>query len=136
MNLAERRAVHEFQTQQFPELQKKIEEAAGYELPVEVDWDSLAVPQESKLYGSAWPKVYFEPLIAALQEVGRDHIGKHAMKEKLNKVVVRNTLGCYYADRWASFEDGVLTLDHESVQNVEEVEARQNALIALLEDKL
>jgi hypothetical protein len=136
MNLAERRAVQEFQTLQFPDLQKKVTEAAGYELPVEVNWETLAAERESKLYAESWPKIYFEPLITALKEVGRDDMGKEALKEKLNKVVIQNTQGCYYADRWAAFDEGVLTLDHESVKNAEDVEEREKSLVALLEAKL
>lgn len=136
MNLAERRAVQEFRTQQFPELQKKISEAAGYELPIEVQWETLAEHQDAKLLAESWPKVYFEPLIGALKQVGRDDMGKEALKENLSKVVVKNTTGCYYPDRWAAFDEGVLTLDHDPIKNVEEAEQRQQSLVDVLESRL
>jgi hypothetical protein len=64
MGLAERRVIHEFETKELPALQSRVDEAAGYSVPVEVNWDKLAPEGESHLYDESWRAVYFEPLIA------------------------------------------------------------------------
>jgi hypothetical protein len=136
MTLAERRIVNEFETGQFPALKTRVEEAAGFPVPVEVRWDTLAVPGESRLYAECWPPVYFEPLIAGLAAVCRDDMGREAVKSAVKKIVIQNTKGCVYGDCWATFADGVLTLDHESLTNSGAIEERKNGLVAVLESNL
>jgi hypothetical protein len=136
MTLAERRVLNEFQTNQLPDLKKKIDAAAGFEVPIEVNWESLAVPGESHNYLANWPAVYFEPLIQALSAVGADKIGQDAIKEGLKSIVIQNTKSCYYGDRWASIVDGVLTLDHEPLTNAFQVDDRTKGLIQVLESGL
>jgi hypothetical protein len=136
LTLAERRIVHEFETSHFPALKARVEEAAGFAVPLEPDWATLAVPGESHLYAELWPTVFFEPLIAALAVVGRDDMGREAMSAGLKKIVLQNTKGCIYGNCWASFQDGVLTLDHEPLTNAYDTESRKEGIIAMLEKSL
>ncbi len=136
MGLAERRVQKEFQDNHFPKLKGQLETASGTSVPLEVNWETLAPEGQSHLYLDAWTKVYFEPTIAAFQDVCRDQMGKDALKEKLKKIVMQNTKGTYYGDRWASFEAGVLTLDHEPCTNVDDVAERTKGLVAVLEKAL
>ncbi len=136
MTLAERRITTGFQNGEFPALMSRIEEAAGFPVPVEVNWESIAVPGESAQYPVAWTKVYFEPLIGALQAVGRDQMGLDALKNGLKKIVVQNVDSCVYPDCWAVLQDGVLVLDHEPVANIGETEERTTRLIYVLENSL
>jgi hypothetical protein len=76
MGLAERRVAKEFQDQNYPSLKADIDAAAGQAIPVEIDWDSLQSTDEAQLYKEAWPKVYFEPLAAAIKAIAADDIGK------------------------------------------------------------
>jgi hypothetical protein len=136
VNLAERRVATEFESNTYPALKARIEEAAGFPVPIEVKWDTLAAPGESHLWAEGWPQVYFEPLIECLNQVCRDDLGREAIRAKLHKIVVQNTKGCIYGDCWASFHDDVLTLDHESVTNIADSEQRKAGLIAVLESAL
>ncbi len=136
MGLAERRSIKAFQDTQLPAFQQKITDAVGLEVPVEVNWDSLALEGESHLYDECWPKVYFEPLIDGLKAVGRDEMGKEALQGSLKKIVIQNTTGAYYGDRWASFENGVLTLDHLPTTNADSIQERTDGLVQTLEKKL
>ena len=102
----------EFESTQFPILKARLEEAAGFGVPLEVRWDTLAVANESHLYADSWPLVYFEPLIGAFQK------------------------GCVFGDCWATLDGGVLTLDHESITNINDKDARQKGLVAVLENSL
>jgi hypothetical protein len=136
MNLAERRVVNDFETNQYPALKKRIEEAAGFAVPVEVRWDTLVTAGESRLWAETWPAIYFESLIGGLESVTKDAMGKEAVKEKLKKIVIQNTKGIYYGDRWATFENGVLTLDHDPVTNAGSGEERERGLATVLENAL
>ncbi len=136
MGLAERRAIKAFQDDRFPAFRQRIADAAGFEVPVEVNWESLALEGEAHLYDECWPKVYFEPLIAGLKSVGRDEMGKEALRSALKKVVVQNTTGAYYGDRWTSFEGGVLTLEHLPTTNADSVQERTDGLVQTLEKNL
>ncbi|ADO69431.1 hypothetical protein [Stigmatella aurantiaca] len=136
MGLAERRAAKEFETKRFPQFKKDIDEAAGFEVPVTVQWDTLAKEGESHLYDECWPKVYFEPLIAALKGISFDDMGKEALKAGLKKIEIQNRAGAIYGDRIASFENGTLLLDHQPHTNVDDVRDRTEGIRKLLESKL
>ena len=136
MTLAQRRVVQDFETNHFPALKARIDEAAGTSLPVEVNWDSLAEPGEERLYVESWTQIYFEPLIAALQDLAKDDAGRDAMKAGVKKIVIQNVKGCAYGDCWAALDNGVLTLDHKSVENAYDVEGRKKGLVTLLEQNL
>jgi hypothetical protein len=136
MTLAERRVVHDFETNQMPALSARVTKTAGFDVPLEVSWDTLAVPGESHLYAESWPVIYFEPLIGALQIVGRDEMGRNALQSALKKIIIRNSKGCAYGDCWATFLEGILTLDHESVTNAYDVDGRTKGLVRVLENGL
>lgn len=136
MGLAERRVIHEFETKELPALRGRVDEAAGYSVPVEVNWDKLAPEGESHLYVESWTAVYFEPLIAALKAIASDDMAREALKAGLRNVVIANTRGNYYPDNWAKFEGGTLTLDHEPITNAGDVQPRTARLITVLESGL
>jgi hypothetical protein len=136
MGLAERRAAKEFETKRFPQFKKEIDEAAGFEVPVSVRWDTLALDDETHLYDECWPKVYFEPLIAALKDITVDDMGKEALKGALKKIEIQNVSDISYWARMASFDDGTLLLDHKPHTNVDDIGDRTKGIRALLESKL
>ena len=37
-------------------------------MPIEVDWDQLATPEQARLYVESWPEIYFKPVIEALRD--------------------------------------------------------------------
>lgn len=136
MGLAERRAAKEFEVGQFPEWKRKIEAAAGFPVELVIDFEKLALPDYAHLYADAWPKVYFEPLVAGLTEICKDAMGKDALKGALKKIEIVNVGDIYYGDRWASFSDGVLRLDHQPFSNIDYVNERTKGLVECLEKAL
>lgn len=136
MGLAERRAAKEFETKRFPELKKEIQRAAQFDLPLEVKWESLVTEGESHLYDELWPKVYFQPLRQALEQIAIDDMGRDALKAGLKKVIIQNVSGSYSPASHATFEGGVLTIDHLPTTNADDVRDRAQALQKLLEEKL
>ena len=118
MGLQEKRAMKEFQDNQFPELVAKINEAAASTMEIEVDWDSMSEDDHAHLFETAWPKVYFEPLIAALKKVCVDDMGREALREGVQKIVFCNRSDSHVRDHFA-LEGGVLTIDHKPFSNID-----------------
>jgi len=135
MGLAERRATKEFQDKQFPELSTEIQKLAGFPVPIEVTWDQLAVEGRSNLYKESWPELYFKPVIEALRQIGRDQMGKDAIKAGLKKVEIRNSKGAYSPTSAITFHDGQLTIDHD-LSNVGDTKARADYIIEIVEKDL
>lgn len=136
MGMVERRAVAEFQERLYPALLKKVHAAAGYPVPVEVKWDTLALDKESDKYNTHWPDMYFEPLVAGLGRINKDDMGRAAIKEGIKKIVIQNENNNKNPDRWAVLKDGVLTLDHLPHTNVQDRVLRGDKLGTMLEQKL
>jgi len=141
MGLAERRIIQKFQNEIFPGLKKRIDDAAGFEVPLEVDWEKLAqpdiegmgLPSQSQRYMELWPGVYFEPLIQSLEEICADDLGKQALKDSLKQVEI--TRSEPEAADSISFTNGVLRIDHKFV-NAHAVTPRKDAIVALMEKAL
>jgi len=136
MGLAERRAIQEFERNRLPELKKEIDQAATVEVALDVQWNTLAIEDQAPLYDECWTKIYFTPLIAAFASICRDDMGREALSSTLKQIIIQNTGGIYYGDRWATFEDGILILDHEPTTNAESIEERTQGLIKVLEKAL
>jgi hypothetical protein len=135
MGLAERRAAEKFKNDDFPGWQKRIEVAAGFDIPVEVNWEELAVPDYATSYGEFFPQVYFQPLVDALGAVTVDEMGQAALREGLEKIVIRNT-GQYSSSSGIGYHAKVLTIDHKPNYNVSYGEERAQAIQRTLEDAL
>jgi len=136
MGLVERRIVKEFEEKTFPELREKINAAAHKALEIEVDWKSLAVEGKSHLYEECWSQVYFEPLKTALENITCDYLGKEAIAESLNRVVIKNEARISLASKWCSFENNTLILDHKPTANLNQSPDRAKAVQQLLEENL
>jgi hypothetical protein len=132
MGLAERRSAERFKNEDYPGWKSRIDEAAGFEITIDVAWDELAVPDYADRYAEYFPAVYFQPLLDALGAIGADDMGKDALREGVSKIVVKNS-GQYFSPTGFTFADGVLTLDHMSDSNTHHVEERTKAIQALLE---
>lgn len=132
MGLAERRAIKTFEDTQWPDLKRQILDAAGTEIPIEVDWASLAADGYAELYAEALPKIYFLPLLEAFKNVAFDDMGKEALRDGVKRIVIQNKVGSSW---WAELEDQVLTLDH-SFSNIDYGHERVKVLQDKLEEKL
>ena len=135
MGLAERRSVERFKNEDYPGWKSRIDEAAGFEVPIEVAWEELAVPDYADRYAEYFPQVFFQPLLDALGAIAADDMGKEALREGVSKVTIRNT-GAFFSSTGISFADGVLTFDHMSDTNTHHVEERTKALQDALESAL
>ena len=131
MGLAERRAVKNFSDSDFSKLKAKIDAVAGFDVPFDVAWDTLAEDDYAHMLEDSIPKVYFKPILEAFREIAVDDMGKEALKEGVENVVVRWT-----GEKSIDFEDGVLTVDHSPVSNVDRWEDRRDSIQKALEEAL
>lgn len=135
MGLAERRATKEFQDKQFIELRNEIHKAAGFPVPIEVNWEQLAVEGQVDYYKEAWTEIYFKPVIEGLRQIGRDDMGKEAIKGGLKKIEFRNSQGAFSPHSAISFVSGTLVIDHE-LSNVGDTKDRTKYIIEIVEKEL
>lgn len=136
MGLAERRVAKDFQENEYPQFVKQVNEIVGKELELEVDWVSLQEEGKSHLYKDFWPKVYFDPIIMALKAICADDMGKEAIEEGLIKIVFSNDNSNSTSSRWAKFENKILSLNHKTSTNVDQIEDRAKTVQTLLESNL
>jgi hypothetical protein len=135
MGLAERRASKEFQDKQFPDLRNEIQKVAGFPVPIEINWDQLAVDGQVDYYKEAWTEIFFKPVIEALRQIARDEMGKEALKGGLKKIEFRNSAGNYSPGAAMTFVAGQIVIDHE-LSNVGDTAARTKHLIEIIEKDL
>ena len=146
MGLAERRAIQAYQTDQLPKLLQGIHKAAGFEVPIDIDWVTLAgddvnfVGSEKEYY----TEIFFLPLTDALKQITVDAMGKEALKKGLKKIVMKfdkdTAPVSNYVDGWP-FDKGVLTINYQPGCNTggpdtSNYQERVDALRKILEAKL
>lgn len=141
IGLGERRAIAAYRQDRYPALEKAIQDAAGFPVPVEVAWDQLTIPGDAKYYADDgyYGKTIFEPLAAGLGEVGKDQMGRDALKQKLKTVRVRfdeKTAPASNYPNGLKFEGGVLDVNWRPYSNVADFKERVAAVVAVLEKGL
>ena len=136
MGIAERRATKDFQDRALPSLKEQIEKLAGFPVELDVNWGQLAKEGVSERYLENWKKVYFTPVIDALKSVGRDEMGREALKEGLKKISFCNSSDKYNAESAITFVSGELSIDHDPDCNVDYVGERSDYVKTVLEKGL
>jgi len=136
MGLAARRVIKELQENQYPKLLASITEACGFEPILEVDWDLWADDKMVHLASDSILKVFFQPVAEALKEISSDEMGAEALKNSLKKIVFSNKNGAFSPAKAITFEDGILSVDHEPYSNMDDIKDRKKFLINLLENNL
>lgn len=133
MGLPERKALFEYENNVFPKWQKKLDEALGYHLEIEVDWSSLGEEGQAANFERGFDALYFEPLVLAIEEIGADDFGKKALKDGLAKYVVS---GKDPEDRiYYKLANKTLSYSHD-LSNVDYVDDRKKQLIDLFNKSL
>lgn len=136
MGLIEKRAIKSFREGAYNKLRKEINSIAGLPVEFEVNWESLSVPDYSQLYEEGFTKVYFTPVINAFKEITSDSPGKDALKNALKKIVIKNEGAIYYGENAYSFDNGVLTINHEPCTNIDDIKDRTDVLSKILSSNI
>jgi hypothetical protein len=136
MGLREKKATKQYQEGTFVATKEKLDGLLGFNIDIEVDWESLQEEGYSDSYEEFWTKVYFQPLMNALTELCADDFSKDAVAGGLKKIQIKNASGNSNDKYWAQFQGGVLTLDHVPCTNVDAIDDRARNLKTVLEDGL
>ena len=118
LNLEQRRIVKDFQTTKLPELAKNLQAAAGFDVEITVDWDSVCEPDYAHMYIEAWTNQFFIPMTEALKTITKDEMGKAALKGKLKKIHFCNLSDNSNKEKAITFENGLLKYDHKPATNL------------------
>lgn len=141
LGLAERRAIKAYQDSKFCEMQIAINEAAGLEVKLTVDWDKIAIPDEAPRFQEDffWTRIYFEPVIQALQAITIDEMGKEALNAGLKEIRITYDEGTAPASNYPAglaFENHLLSINWRPASNADDVPDRAAAIQKLLESNL
>jgi hypothetical protein len=139
--LAERRAIAAYRQDKWPAIEQGIQQAAGFAVPVEVEWDQLTVPGDAAHYAddAFFGKTIFEPLTTALRGITRDQMGRDALRAKLQRIHVRydeKTVPASNYPNGLAFRDGMLDINWRPFANVHDLQPRIEALTQVLEKNL
>ncbi len=141
VGLAERRAIAAYRQDKWPPIEAAIRKAAGFEVPIDVEWDQLTIPGDASHYADDeyYGKTIFQPLVAALNSITADQMGRDALKAKLQRIHVRfdeKTAPASNYPNGLSFANGVLDINWRPYSNTADVEDRTKALTQVMDKNL
>jgi hypothetical protein len=88
MGLAEKRLAESIKTEKLPVFTTKLEERAGYEIKVEIDWSSFTAYDE---YPLSRLDIVFDDIESFVKKICSDDMGKEALKENMTTISLTNT---------------------------------------------
>jgi hypothetical protein len=112
-------------------LLSRIETAASCPIKVEVDWTSLQTEGYGSVYADAWPQVFFEPLIGALESITIDEMGREALAHQLKTIRI-----CDSGNHGVTFSSNELTVNYDAVANLADSAVRPKEIYSVLESHL
>jgi hypothetical protein len=141
LGLAERRAIAAYRQEKWPLIEQGIRKAAGFDVPIDVEWDQLTISGDAGHYAEDeyYGKTIFQPLTAALGSITADQMGRDALKAKLQRIHVRfdeKTAPASNYSNGLSFANGVLDINWRPFSNTADVADRTKALTQILEKNL
>jgi hypothetical protein len=141
IGLAERRAIAAYRQETYPAIEQGIQQAAGFPVPIEVEWDQLTLPGDAPYYArdDYFGKTIFEPLTAALRAITADAMGRDALRAKLQRIRIRydeKTAPASNYPNGLSFAGGVLDINWRPYANTADLQERTQAITQLLEKNL
>lgn len=87
MGLAEKRLAQEVQNDKLPAFKAKIKEIAGYDLNVDIDWDTFTSYDS---YAISRLDIVFDDLTSFVKKICSDDLGKEALQEKMKTLKLTN----------------------------------------------
>ncbi len=141
LGLEERRGLEKFRQENYPKLLNAIRGAAGYDIDIDVRWDTIVLEGLGEHFteDGFWTNVYFVPLIEAFKQVGKDAMGKQALKKGLKRIQISFDEATAPASDYAkglSFDNGVLSINWRPFTNADALTDRSDALIKAIEPKI
>ena len=88
MGLAEKRLAKEIQAEKLPAFESKIKEIAGYDIKVDIDWDSFTAYDS---YPLSRLDIVFSDLEGFVKKICSDEMGQEALQESMKTIKITNT---------------------------------------------
>lgn len=85
MSMEAKRAKQQFEDKTLPAKLKRLREITNPELAVDIDWTDFSRKEDIGMIGNG----FFDRMIADLEKVCRDQIGKDAFNQRVKKIVVK-----------------------------------------------
>jgi len=105
MGLAEKKVIKGLETDVIPEVITRINGLIGKDIEISVNWDSFETAAElMELQHQCFGRI-----ATGLERICEDDMGKEALNESLNKLVINNITDA--STKKIEFSDGILTVD-------------------------
>lgn len=111
MGLAEKRLAESIKTEKLPEFEAKLKDKAGYDIKVDIDWNTFTAYDQ---YPLERLDIIFDDLESFVKKICSDDMGKEALQDKMTTIQLINTDN--NADVKMDLKDKTLTLTVQLVQ--------------------
>ena len=88
MGLAEKRLAESIKTEKLPEFEAKLKDKAGYDIKIDIDWNTFTAYNE---YPLSRLDIIFDDLESFVKKICTDDMGKEALQEKMTTIHLTNT---------------------------------------------
>lgn len=88
MGLAEKRLAQEIQNEKLPAFESKLKELAGYDIKVDIDWNTFTAYDS---YPLSRLDIVFDDLSSFVKKICSDELGKEALQERMSTIKLTNT---------------------------------------------
>ncbi|WP_163407016.1 hypothetical protein [Flavobacterium ajazii] len=111
MGLAEKRLAEAIKVEKLPEFEAKLKDKAGYDIKVDIDWNTFTAFNQ---YPLERLDIVFDDLESFVKKICADDLGKEALKDKLTTIHLTNTE--HNDEVKMELKDNTLFLTHQLVQ--------------------
>ena len=88
MGLAEKRLAEAIKVEKLPEFEAKLKDKAGYDIKIDIDWNTFTAYNE---YPLSRLDIIFDDLESFVKKICTDDMGKDALQEKMTIIHLTNT---------------------------------------------
>ena len=88
MGLAEKRLAEAIKVEKLPEFEAKLKDKAGYDIKIDIDWNTFTAYNE---YPLSRLDIIFDDLESFVKKICTDDMGKEALQEKMTTIHLTNT---------------------------------------------
>lgn len=88
MGLAEKRAAELIKTEKLPAFEAKLKDKAGYDIKVDINWDTFTAYDQ---YPLSRLDIVFDDLESFVKKICSDDMGKEALQDKMSTIQLTNS---------------------------------------------
>lgn len=88
MGLAEKRTAESIKTEKLPAFEAKLKDKAGYDIKVDINWDTFTAYDQ---YPLTRLDIVFDDLESFVKKICQDDMGKEALQDKMTTIQLTNS---------------------------------------------